>query len=120
MLATHGNSPEFEQPTTAVDSESVWFAELIWKARVALDRIVPANPVLRVSVAFFSLWAVGCVIAYTSPTIGSRTSRAGNTLRINQAHSHVLAAALQSLIVTGLLSLIALIIYAVMSDDSRT
>jgi hypothetical protein len=113
-------TPGVEQPTTAVDSESVWFAELIWKARVALDRIVPANPVPRVSVAFFSLWAVGCVIAYTSPTIGSRTSRAGNTLRINQAHGHVLAAALQSLIVTGLLSLIALMIYAVMSDDSRT
>jgi hypothetical protein len=59
---------------------------------------------------------VGCVIAYTSPTIGSRTSRSGNTLRINHAHGHVLAAALQSLIVTGLLSVLALIIYAVVSS----
>src|SRR5207249_3877814 len=104
------------QQTRAVDNESVWSAELIWKARSALNRIVPANPLLWVSVAFFSSWSVGCVIAYMSPTIGSRTSTAGNTLRINHAHGHVLAAAVQSLIVTGLLSFMALIIYAVMSS----
>jgi hypothetical protein len=103
----------------AVDNGSVWFAELIWKARDGLDRILPANTGPRISVGVFSAWLVGCVIAYTSPTLGSRTSRSGNTLRINHAHGHVLAAALQSLVVTGLLSFIGLIIYAVVSDDSR-
>jgi hypothetical protein len=96
----------------------VWFTELIWKARAGLDRILPSNPVLRVSIAVFSLWAVVGVVSYTSPTLGSRTSRSGNTFRVNHAHGHALAAALQSLIVTGLLCFIALIIYAAMSDDS--
>jgi hypothetical protein len=76
--------------------------------------------VLRFGVAFFSLWAAWCVTFYTSPALGSRSSRAGNTLIINHAHGHVLAAALQSLIPTGLVSVVGLIIYAVASDDSQS
>ena len=97
----------------------MWFAELIWKARAGLDRILPAKPGLRISLIIFSLWLASFVTFYTSRTLGSRTSRAGDTLRINHAHGHVLAAALQSLIVTGLLSTLGLIVYAVRSDDSR-
>ena len=95
----------------------MWFAELIWKSRAGLDRILPAKTGLRIGIGVLFLWLIWFVTFYTSPTLGSRTSRAGNTFRINHAHGHVLAAALQSLIVTGLLSFMGLIIYAVRSSS---
>jgi hypothetical protein len=94
----------------------VWFAELIWKARAGLDRILPASTGLRVGIGVVSVWLFGFVIVYISPTFGSRTSRYGNTLEINHAHGHLFAAAVQSLAVTGLISFFVLIIYAVTSS----
>jgi hypothetical protein len=107
---------QVEQPTQAVDHGSVWFAELMWKARAGLDRILPADTGLRVGIGVFSLWLVGCVMVYTSPTLGSRTSRAGDTFEVNHAYGHLFAAAFQSLVVTGLLSFFLLIIYAASSS----
>jgi hypothetical protein len=95
----------------------VWFAELVWKARAGLDRILPANTGIRIGIGAFFLWVIGCVTAYTSPTFGSRTSRAGNTLEINHARGHLLAAAFQSLVVTGMILFFAGIIYAVTSSS---
>jgi hypothetical protein len=115
-LIPWNGATEVEQPTRAVDSESVWFAELIWKIRAALDRTLPANTWLRISIGVFYAWIVVAATAYTSPMIGSQTSRSGNTLRINHAHGHLLAAALQSFIVTGLLLVLGVIIYAVVSS----
>jgi hypothetical protein len=103
----------FEQRARAVDNGSVWFTELMWKAYAALDRIVPANPVLRWGGAFFSIWTVVGVVAYTSPTTSSRTSRTG--LQVNHAHGHFLAATLVSLAVTVFCFFISLMLLAIRS-----
>lgn len=79
----------------------VLFAELIWKAGAALDRIVPANP------------CCGGAVAYTSPTTDSRTSRTG--LQVNHAHGHVLAATLVSLAFTVFCFFISLMLLTIRS-----
>ena len=91
----------------------MWFAELIWKARAGLDKILPADPTLRIGVAFVSGWTFWSVVLYTSPTLDNRTGR-----HVNYAHGHVLDAVLTALALMVVFSIIIVVMFAIRSDDS--
>jgi hypothetical protein len=91
----------------------VWFAELIWKARAGLDKILPADPTLRIGVAFVSGWTFWSVVLYTSRTLDNRTGH-----YVNHAHGHVLDAVLTALALTVCCSILLVIMFAARSDDS--
>jgi hypothetical protein len=94
----------------------VWFAQLVSKVFLTLDRLLPSDPALRLVAAFVFMWTWWSGFFYLVPTLGSRTSRSGH--QVNHAHGHLIAALLVGLGFTVLCSIVLLVVFTIRSDDS--
>jgi hypothetical protein len=94
----------------------VWFAEIVSKAFLTLDRLLPSDPARRLIVGVVCTWTWWTSFFYLVPTLGSRWSSTG--YQVNRAHGHLIAAVLVGLGFTVLCSICLLVVFAIRSNDS--